>query len=171
MHRNKCHIVCDRFLHLNAIQFTLFRNSRRAVMHLILCTNRYLTIITIPIFIQNEPEQRAGYQILQMQQNIHLISHFSSILHFSICKRNLCEGFEMGKIWFFYCYFPLLLSKRNLTSITDSFFVCSIQSITKQRFSIIACDCTFSKKRTHISIILEIQDHLIQILCKGNRCI
>ena len=50
-------------------------------MHLILCTNAYLTIITIPISIQNRPELGAAYQILQMQ--LKYTAHITSLKDFT----------------------------------------------------------------------------------------
>ena len=114
MHRNKCHIVCDRFLHLNAIQFTLFRNSRRAVMHLILCTNRYLTIITIPIFIQNEPEQRPRLQKsvsnITNVVKVYSLYHISQVFYIFLHVKEICVRFskwaKFGSfiVIFHYCY-------------------------------------------------------------------
>ena len=107
--------------------------------------------ITIFIFINHLTAMNIAYSIT---------SDFITFFHFSYLWKNRCEVLEWAIFGSFIVIFHYWYQK-DLTSITDSFFVCTIQSITKQRFSIIAGDCTFSKKGTHISILLEIQDHLI----------
>ena len=106
--------------------------------------------------------QYLSSSIIWMQWILHTSLHriLENSFIFLIYERNWCEVLEWAIFGSFIVIFHYWYQK-DLTSITDSFFVCTIQSITKQRFSIIAGDCTFSKKGTHISILLEIQDHLI----------
>ena len=142
MHKTHLQIVTNvHFWSIRQLESILFIRSIAIYRH----------SITTFIFINHLTAMNIAYSIT---------SDFTTFVHFSYLWKNRCEVLEWAIFGSFIVIFHYWYQK-DLTSITDSFFVCTIQSITKQRFSIIAGDCTFSKKGTHISILLEIQDHLI----------